>query len=149
MFKITKNCFFLFLFASGLLFVVGFVVNLTMASNAEAASIAQVEVSPASVANDLDRPAAEWCSGLANYTDYYNGKPALFVYKGNNPHPYAVAVRFNGQIVPDAGNGVQTYTGPQFEPGNGWIGYYISTRWTWVYYNWNDDWRWSVRACFR
>lgn len=94
--------------------------------------------------------SAEWCSGLANYTDWHEGDGALFVYRGlGNPNPYAVAIRYNGSIVPDADYGVQTYTGPQGDLQNGWIVYHISTRWLITHPGWNDDWRWSVRACFR
>jgi len=94
--------------------------------------------------------AAGWCQAFASYTDWYNGKRALFVYRGRgNPNPYAVSVYYNGESVPNAGNGVQTYSGPQVDLKNGWVGYYVSTRWAWSHPNWNDDWRWEVRGCIR
>lgn len=92
--------------------------------------------------------AAGWCQSFSSYTDWKDNKPAVFVYKGRgNPNPVSVEIQYNGAKVANAGNGVQTYSGPQFDLNNGWVGYYISTRWYWTHPGWNDDWRWVVRGC--
>lgn len=92
---------------------------------------------------------AKWCGRLSSYTTWYNGKPILFVWKGNGRgNPTAVSVYYDGKTVPNSGNGVQTYSGPQADSQNGWVGYYISTRYrTFIARNWDDDWRWEVRGC--
>jgi hypothetical protein len=92
--------------------------------------------------------AATWCGKLSSYTTWYGSKPALFVWKGQNRgNPYAVSVYYNGSSVPNSASGVQTYSGPQIDLGNGWVGYYIAKRFYLYHSNWNDDWRWEVRGC--
>lgn len=105
---------------------------------------------------------AQWCGSLSSYTTwwYYSDerrwKPILYVWKGRGRgNPYSMSIYFTNSAgtvvpVPNNGSGVQTWSGPQVDPGNGWVGYYISTGWRTVNPlngSWDDDWRWRVFGC--
>lgn len=90
---------------------------------------------------------AIWCGRLPSYTTWYNRKPILFVWKGKgSQNPTYVSVWFNNYSVPNADNGVIT-SSPQVDLNDGWVGYYISTRWYLTHHLWDDDWMWEVRGC--
>jgi hypothetical protein len=98
--------------------------------------------------------AKAWCGRLSSYTTWYYSsvekiwKPILYVWKGKGKgNPYAVSVYFDGKTVPNDGSGVQTFTGPQVDPGDGWVGYFIAKRFYLTHPKWDDDWRWEVRGC--
>lgn len=104
-----------------------------------------------------------WCGSLGEYTSWHNTgswfdplKQTLFVWKGGKDKlsPTDLTVKFTRSdrkvvTVPNSQKGVQTYSGPQVDLKNGWVGYFISK--TWVLENakltWDDDWRWDVTGC--
>ena len=95
-----------------------------------------------------------WCGRLSSYTTWYYStverawKPILYVWKGKGKgNPYAVSVYYNDRYVSNGPDGVQTYSGPQVDPGNGWVGYFIAKRFYLFNPGWDDDWRWEVRGC--
>lgn len=106
-----------------------------------------------------------WCGSLGEYSAWYHTgswrdpfdpvKMTLFVWKGKDrPDPRNLTVKFKRSdntvvTVPNGQKGVQTWSGPQVDLKNGWVGYFISK--TWVLNNakltWDDDWRWDVTGC--
>ncbi|MCW5851673.1 MAG: hypothetical protein KIT87_16490 [Anaerolineae bacterium] len=117
---------------------VGFAVNSALAENPGAPDAA---------------PSAAWCGSLGEYTawywpNWYQPKPALFVWKNGagKPNPTNLTVKFNGQTVANADDGIRTGS-PQIDLRNGWVGYYLSTRWYLGHPQWDDDWRWNVTGC--
>jgi hypothetical protein len=140
MFRIFHRRFLLFVLA--FLFFTGLAANPVMASNATSTD--------RSVANTA------WCGRLSSYATWYYSnveriwKPILYVWRGQGRgNPYAVSVYFNNQYVSNSGDGVQTWSGPQVDTGNGWVGYFIAKRfYMWpTNWQWDDDWRWGVRGC--
>lgn len=91
------------------------------------------------------------------YTDYYNGKPTLFVYNGKSPTnpPKASSYHINyklangvWEIVKNDDWGVNVnYPQTPHSGANGWHYYYIATRWYSWHPDWNNDANWRVWAC--
>lgn len=109
---------------------------------------APVQAAPAHVV-----PTTAWCGRLSSFTTWYwskvenKWKPILYVWKGQGRgNPYSVRVYYDNNFVPDADDGIRVGS-PQVDNNNGWVGYFLSTRWTWFHRNWDDDWRWKVLAC--
>ncbi len=99
---------------------------------------------------------AATCRSLGVYTDYYKGKPAIYIWNGSvRPVPSKMTLFYYGPrgwetVASPSDWGVRT-NAPQLENRRGWYVYFIATRWvvthTAPYSNWNDDWRWKVRYC--
>lgn len=97
--------------------------------------------------------SSSYCGQLGEYTAWHytagEWKRVLWVWNNGHstPYPDAVIVYYNGQLVENGQKGVQTYSGPQVDQGNGWVGYFISKTWVLMHSGWDDDWRWDVRGC--
>jgi hypothetical protein len=103
--------------------------------------------SPVQAAKSDVPSAAVWCGKLSSYTTWWKSKPILYVWKGKGRgNPYAVSVYFDGKYVANADNGIRVDS-PQVDNNNGWVGYFLSTRWYLTHSKWDDDRRWEVRAC--
>lgn len=100
---------------------------------------------------------ASHCYYHSAYTDYYNGKPTLFVYNGKSPTnpPKASSYQIDyklargiWEIVPTDNWGVNVnYPQTPHSGANGWHYYYIATRWYSWHPDWNNDSNWRVWAC--
>lgn len=108
-----------------------------------------------SLAPGVAQVAQAACTQRSAYTDYYNGKPSLFIYTGSNVPPnkdktvihYYVTGKGWVNVPAPSDEGVRT-DAPQRNSG-GWHTYFIATRWfskqpNW---SWNEDWRWRVIEC--
>ena len=111
----------------------------------------------ASLFVNVETASASHCYWHPVYTDYYNGKPTLFVYNGkdpfNPPQASSFYIRYQHasnlwEVVSNDNWGVNV-SAPQtpHSGANGWHYYYIATRWYSLHPHWNDDWKWSVWAC--
>ena len=106
-------------------------------------SAASIQESPP----DIELPSARWCGEMHAYTHWYGTKPILKVWKGQGKgNPYYVSVWYGENYVPNSGSGIVT-TSPQVDTNDGWVGYYISTRWYLTHPGWNNDANWEARGC--
>lgn len=107
----------------------------------------------APVSNPLNRTAvveAASCTQMGEYTSWYyisgQWKRVLWVWIGNGgaPPDNRMEIRYNGRIVTNTDDGVRQV---HQVISNGWAGYFISTRFSLLNPNWDDDWRWDARRC--
>lgn len=96
---------------------------------------------------------AQYCGDLGEYTAWHwtgrEWKRVLWVWKNgkDKPYPKYLLVHYDGQLVPIGQHGVDTSGSPQVDQFNGWVGYFISTRWAASHWGWNNDSRWRVTGC--
>ena len=101
---------------------------------------------------DVAVPSFRDCGQKHAYThwyrvNWYGTKPILKVWKGQGKgNPYYVSVWYGENYVPNSGSGIVT-TSPQVDTNDGWVGYYISTRWYLTHPGWNNDANWEARGC--
>ncbi len=97
------------------------------------------------------KASAAHCRRLGTYTDYYMGKPILYIWNGSaRPDHNKLSLRYHNGLyyesVPSPSDwGVRT-DAPQVENSSGWYGYFIASRWYYLH-SWNDDWRWYALYC--